>query len=61
MLAHVKKKEKQLTATLGWLTHTGREVPPSGLNPNSRISTGDLLPGLGAMVLKAEVRKHSGE
>ena len=20
-----------------WLTHTGREVPPSGLNPNSRI------------------------
>ena len=20
-----------------WLTHTGREVPPSGLKPNSRI------------------------
>jgi hypothetical protein len=20
-----------------WLTHTGSEVPPSGLNPNSRI------------------------
>ena len=37
MLAHVKKKEKRLTATLGWLTHTGREVPPSGLNPNSPL------------------------
>ena len=27
-----------------WLTHTGRQVPPSGLKPNSRISTADLLP-----------------
>ena len=27
-----------------WLTHTGRQVPPSGLKPNSRISTGDPLP-----------------
>ena len=26
-----------------WLTHTGREVSPSGLKPNSRISTGDPL------------------
>jgi hypothetical protein len=25
------------------LTHTGRDVPPSGLKPNSRISTGDPL------------------
>ena len=31
MLAHAKKKEKQLTAFLGWLTHTGSEVSPSGL------------------------------
>ena len=27
-----------------WLTHTGRDVPPSGLKPNSRISGGDPLP-----------------
>ena len=27
-----------------WLTHTGREVAPSGLKLNSRISAGDLLP-----------------
>jgi hypothetical protein len=27
-----------------WLTHTGRQVSPSGLKPNSRISTGDPLP-----------------
>jgi hypothetical protein len=26
-----------------WLTHTGREVPPSGLKTNSRISAGDPL------------------
>jgi hypothetical protein len=27
-----------------WLTHTGRQVSPSGLKPNSQISTGDPLP-----------------
>ena len=31
-------------ARIRWLTHTGRQVPPSGLKPNSRISTGDPLP-----------------
>ena len=31
-------------ARIRWLTHTGRQVSPSGLKPNSRISTGDPLP-----------------
>ena len=30
--------------TLRGRTHNGSQVPPSGLNPNSRISAGDPLP-----------------
>ena len=43
MLAPWKKLECLFVSWVRWLTHTGREVPPSGLKPNSRISTGDPL------------------
>jgi hypothetical protein len=37
------KRTNQAKVSAIRLTHTGREVPPSGLKPNSRISTGDPL------------------
>jgi hypothetical protein len=43
MLAPWKKLECLFVSWVRWLTHTGREVSPSGLKPNSRISTGDPL------------------
>jgi hypothetical protein len=52
MLAHVKKKEKRITANLRWLTHTGKEVPPSGLNPNSPLPS-SLKPQASSLKPKA--------